>query len=249
MLKKWILVLPSCFASLVCQASMLDFYVAGGPTISKLSNENLVQINSSVTNAYDSDNNSSLGPLVGVGFGHTFDSIFNRPFNISVALMGYYSYYNDISGIEHPFVNVGQFDTLNYQFNAENYSAMLEFRLANTTYSWRPFLLLGLGEGWNRLFDYSETPTNPSGTAAPVPFGYQSKTTNAFAYEVGVGVQHDLYYDAKYKIQWLAALDYRYMNFGQAKLGGFPALTSGDTLQINHLTTQAIVVSLQASVV
>jgi opacity protein-like surface antigen len=231
-----------------CQAARWDVQVTGGPSYSRLSNNTAVQINPDVVNNYNTNVTTRTGVLAGLGAGRTFNQIYGKPLDFSLDVMGYYSNFEQIKGIEHPFANVGAFDTLNYKFSAYGYALMLEPRLIYTAYCFQPFLLAGVGSAWNTLQSYSETPSDPSGSAAaaPVPFG--NHTQNSFAYEVGAGVQKALPIKNTCGIQYFVSLDYRYMNFGSAQLSNFPAMTSNDHLQISNLYTQAIALTLKASV-
>lgn len=247
MQKKWILASLLC-VSLTCQADPIDVYLSVGPAFSDLTNNSTVRINQFVVNDYDSDDETEVGPLTSLGLGYTFNNVMNKPLSIALALMGYFIDYDDVEGTESPFVNVGQFDTLDYRFRAESYAAMVESRFIYTQMAWQPFALLGIGASWNRLFDYDEWPSNSSSSAAPVPSGFDANTETSFAYEAGVGVRHQLFYDPRNKIQWQILFDYRYMNLGEAELDEFPAQTVDDTLEVENLHTQALVFTIQASV-
>ena len=98
------------------------------------------------------------------------------------------------------------------------------------------------------MYGYSETPTDPASSAAPVPQGFSDNTSTSFAYEVGIGLQRQFFNSNRYNIKYLASLDYRYMNFGTGQLGSFPSQTSGERLQISPLELQAVVFTLKASI-
>lgn len=165
-----ILVLLPMFGSVKCWASKADVYASGGATFSNLTNVTAVQINNNVTNNYHANTSVSTQPLLGLGIGHTFNNIFNRSLDLSLSLAGYYANFSNIQGTEYPFANVGNFDTLSYQFKAYSLSLMIEPRLIYTQYIWQPFLLAGIGSAWNRLYSYNETSSNSSSSAASVPY-------------------------------------------------------------------------------
>ena len=240
--------MPATAPVMVNASSKVDVFLSVGAAFSNLSNDPSVQINNVVTNTYDTNTSTTTKPLYGVGVSHTFDEVFNRPVNFALGLAGYYTGFNKIGGIEHPFSNVGSFDTLNYQFKADTYSLMVEPRLIYSKYRWQPFVLGGIGGAWNRLYGYSETPTDPASSAAPVPQGFSDNTSTSFAYEVGIGLQRQFFNSNRYNIKYLASLDYRYMNFGTGQLGSFPSQTSGERLQISPLELQAVVFTLKASI-
>lgn len=232
--------------SVSCYANKVDLSIMGGGTLSNSSNRSTVQINNVVTNYYKPSSNNTIGSLAGIGVGHTFENIFNRPFNFSIGLSAYYADLDKVRGTEYPFANGGNFDTLDYQFNVKSSSVMLEPRFIYSHCAWQPYLLAGVGIAWNRLDNYQEQPSNPALSAAPAPF-YKSNTRSSFAYEAGIGVQHSLFHDQKHNVDYLASLDYRYMNFGAGRLVNFPGMTSNDYLGVPNINLQALMLSLKAS--
>lgn len=124
---------------------------------------------------------------------------------------------------------------------------MLETRwFHNHSQHWQPYLLLGAGNSWNYLYNYNEVPSDPSLSAVSV-LQFSNHTTNAFTYEIGVGIEHSLLTTTRNKINYTAALDWRYLNFGKSQLGSFPKQISQDRLHITSLQTQAVLISLKAS--
>ena len=68
-----------------------------------------------------------------------------------------------------------------------------------------------------------------------------------FAYELGVGIVHELYEDTVHSIRYTASLDYRYFKLGRGQLARMPLQTSNDRLQSTNLYSQAALVSYKAS--
>lgn len=230
-----------------CYANKFDIYLMGGPAVSKISNDNSVRINQYMVNKYNTDSRSQIQPVLGVGIAHTFVN-FNKPISLSLGLSGYYAYFGKIKGTEYPFANDGIFDSLNYQFNAQALSAMIESRLTYTQCDWQPYGIVGVGASWNRLYSYSETPTIPSESAAPSPYPFANHTNASFAYELGVGVQRQIYNDPSRQLQYFLSLEYRYMNFGKGELGPSSVQTSSNRLQVSNLDTQAVLLSLKVTI-
>jgi hypothetical protein len=246
MLRKRIIFL--CTLSLIsfsCYANKIDLLLMGGPSFSHISNDSHVNINQFMVNKYETDSRSQVEPVVGVGVAHIFDCLFKMPLSISIGLSGYYNDFSKIQGTEFPFINDGIYDSLNYQFHAESLAAMVESRLTYTSFDWQPYAIVGVGASWNRLYDYSETPTNPSESAASSPYPFPGHTNTGFAYELGVGMQKKIYLDLKYNMQYFLTLDYRYMNFGKGELGSSFAQTSNDRLHVSNLDTQALMLALK----
>ncbi len=225
----------------------IDAYIYGGPVYSKLHNDQSVAINSFVVNNYETTEKVNWQGLWGLGIGHTFNNSFNAPFVFSVGLTGYVVNLGRVEGSEYPFINDDIYDILNYQFTAKSRGVLGELRLFYTSSVWQPFVLIGFGPSWNSLNNYSETATIASLSAASIPTTFLNRTNNTLAYEMGVGIQHKVYEDEAHKICYSSSLDYRYANFGKGKLAGFPAQTTGQTLQVSSLNTQGIVFSLKAS--
>lgn len=233
-------------AAFSSHAHQLTAFIAGGPNFSTLKNEKLVQINNFVTNSYQSTVKTDWEGFIGGGLEHSFEKKWWHS-NISLGIAGYGFNLGQVQGIEYPFINAGIFDTLNYSFKVKSFALLVESRLAYQQYAWQPFIIVGIGPAWNKAQNYQEAPTNPSLSAAPVSPVFRNNTKQAFAYELGLGIQHQLWEDKINHCRYLASLGYRYFNLGESKLGTFPAQTSPARLQINNLYTQGIVFSLSAS--
>lgn len=231
-----------CFVSPI--KPRMNIFVSAGPSFARNDNSNTVRINNAVINNYDAQTRTIWNALVGIGANYTVQNIFNGCYDLSLGAAGYYVDMGDVKGIEHPFVNGGSFDTLNYTFDTKSFALMLESRLFYSATDWRPFALIGAGWAWNRLSGFNETPTNSALSAAPSQIQFGNQTNSHFAYELGVGLQHDLFHDDMHHILYTASLDYRYINFGSGKLGNTPA---GDQLEVEHLSAQAIMLTLNAA--
>lgn len=247
MITRIVVVTALSLLSFSSYASKVDFNLYGGTAFAKLANNRLVQINDDVENYYQPSAHYKADLMFGAGIGHTFENIFQKSLNLSAGLSAYYIDLSKVKGVESPFINSGSYDQLNYQFGVISSAIMFEPRLIFTKSEWQPYLLLGIGVAWNHLHTYQEEPTNPNSSAAPAEF-YGSHSQSAFAYEAGLGIQHAIYHDDKHKINYFAALDYRYMNLGEGRLSNFTAMTSNDHLVVTNIGVQAIVLTLGASV-
>lgn len=228
-------------STLAATANHYEISAMGGMTISELSNNESVQVNPMVINDYDTDEDTSIGPIVGFGLRYGFDGLAHDNLSLTLGVSGYYLNYGDIEGTEYPFVNAGSFDTLDYHFRTRTVALMFEPRLVYSKYRFQPYLLTGIGSAWNHAYNYKEMPTDPNGSAAPAPNAFRSQTVNSFAYEVGLGVQYKFDKDIYHH---LVSLDYRYMNMGHADLGTMAGQLTSDHLEVSPLATQAIVLSL-----
>jgi opacity protein-like surface antigen len=242
-------ILPTIFLMLplTCLAGKIDIYLMGGPAFSSNTNANNVRINQYMVNEYRTIAGTQTRLMPGLGIGHTFDQ-FAQPINISLGLSGYYSNLGKVKGREYPFIDDGVFDSLNYQFYTRSIAAMVESRLIYLFHGWQPYALIGMGAARNYLYHYSETPTIFAESAATSPYPFANHTLTSFAYELGVGVQKQIFADVKHRLQYYVSLDYRYMNLGKAELGASAVQASNDRIQITHLTTQALIFSLKLSI-
>ena len=224
----------------------VNLFISGGATFSRNSNVATVRINDVVLNEYNTTVRTNWNPIWGAGISYPFNNVFGAPYSISAGVAGYLANLGKIRGIEHPFANGGSFDTLNYEFKTNSKALMIESRLAYTNNSWQPFVLLGVGSAWNNLNGYNEVPTVSKSSATPaLPF--TAHTNISFAYELGLGVQREIYYDVVNSISYSASLDYRYINFGKGELGNSAIQTSGNRLYVSSLTTQGILLTLNTT--
>lgn len=218
----------------------------GGVAISKLSNNEVVTINSDVTNSYLTDEQTDTGPLFGLGLLYEFEGLAHHHLGISLGLSGYYINYGYVSGLELPFINAGSdFDTLDYRFKLKSYALMFEPKIIYTKWEWQPYLFAGVGSSWNRAYRYNEEPSDPSLTAAAAsPF--ESHTMNTVAYEVGVGLRYEFDKKPTHHLRYFISADYRYMNMGHAELGNRENEATEQHLEVDPLYTQAVVIALTA---
>lgn len=230
--------------ALVSNANNVTVFLAGGPDFSTLKNQQLVQMNALVTNAYLPKKHSAQKGFIGIGVAHTLAQPWLPSMQWSLGLAEYFLSLGQVSGIEFPFINDGLYDSLNYKFHAKSTTAMLESRWVYSTPSWQPFVMAGIGTSWNRFSEYEEMPTNPALSAASLSLGFEDHTQSSFAYEFGIGIQHSLWQDNVHHIEGKASLGYQYFNLGQGRLGSSPLQSSPERLRVNHIYTQALVLSL-----
>ena len=110
---------------------------------------------------------------------------------------------------------------------------MFEPNFTLDQYAWQPYVLMGMGMAFNHFSDYSESPTDLS------PFN--SLTQIAFAYELGIGVQYVFTIQSYMPI---VALDYRYMNWGNAGMAPFTSQQTNNDLNFGDLKTNSLNLSL-----
>lgn len=235
-----------CLFSCLGYANQTSFFIAGGPNFSTLKNNRLVDINEFITNAYQTHMQTQPKGFWGVGVHHTLLSSRIPLAQFSLGLAGYFLDLGTVKGMELPFINEGVFDSLNYNFHVKSSSLMVEAKAAYSPHNLQPFALVGVGNSWNRFFDYHEKPTDSSLSAAPAT-GFQDHTQQTFAYELGAGLQYQFGRNKHNHPQYKVAAAYHYFNLGQGALGRSVAQTANKRLGIKNLYTQGIVFSFAFS--
>lgn len=219
-----------------------SFFVSGGPNYSTLQHQRDVQINEDVINSYQVYKKNNWNSFWGIGGNYPILTQ-SSPYQLLLGAAGYFFHLGQVKGIEFPFSNEGLFDALRYRFQAKSDTLFAEARLIYSPFPIKPFILLGLGKGWNRFYNYEESAANPELSAAPAA-SFSNHTKQRFAYEVGVGVQSLLFEDKKNAFQCTGAVGYHYFNLGQAALGRSSEQSFGQGLHVKRLHTQGAVFSL-----
>lgn len=239
-IQKGIFCIISLLLAVSSEARPFEAKAMGGVNVSRLSNNRSVAVSFPVTNDYLTDETTQTGPLVGLGFARGFDL---ESYRITVGASGYYLNLEYVSGLELPWINSGSYDTLNYHFHTSAGMLMFESRFIYTATAWQPYATVGIGPSWNRLYGYTEKPTNPSGSAAPVPIGFANNTMPSFAYQAGVGVQHQLFQRPNNRFEYLLAAEYRYIHMGRGELGPLPTQNTSDRIEVSPINTQAFILT------
>lgn len=240
-LKKFIIIL-GVLASFPTFAWYFDGYISGGVTMARLINQEKVWVFDDLENRYVSQRKTNTrGMWGGAGAMRTPLSSMSH-FDVSIGLAGYEIDYGTVKGIIFPYANLGDFDPLLYAFKANSTLGLIEGRLFYTGADWQPYLLAGVGGANNHLHHYRETPL---GTAVSGQLFTQAHHHDT-AVEVGFGLKHKLFQDTTGKL-FSIALDYRYFNTGSGHLGPFIGQTTRGRLHIDHLETDALLLSLNVT--
>lgn len=230
--------------TLTAQANHFQLSVDGGFLFSSLSNNETVDVATTVTNLYETDEKTKLGYLGGGTLAYVFEQVAASDIDIGIGLSFYYMNYGVISGIEYPMINGGVFDTLDYSFKAQSMAAMLEPKFIYAKYNIQPYAILGFGPSWNRLYDYDEVPSDPNGGAAPASNLFRSNTNVDFAYELGLGLQYVLPEHPHDLFKYLVSADYRYMHMGKGELGTMLTQDTDDHIEVSPLNTQTLILAI-----
>ncbi|MBN9229970.1 MAG: hypothetical protein J0I93_03895 [Legionella sp.] len=235
---------------LVCtgtaQAIPRSFAVTGGLHAPVFGNHSNVSINNDVTNNYNFKRNTTWQGVAGIELSQQLAyKLFSR-YRINYGIAGYFLNLGKAQGIEHPLINFGLFDSLDYQFKTQSAALMVQTAYGYQMNRWQPFILVGIGNSWNRFSQYRERPTNPSLSASPAVL-FNGHTSASFAYTLSVGTQFLLGKALAHPIEYNAAVRYQYFNLGSGRLGRAPLQTSDSRLQIKSLYTQGVLFSLIAT--
>jgi len=237
-------------SALPCQADTMDLFFAGGANFPRIYNQTPVNITSTQINNYVTRKATLTKFLAGIGVSYIFNNVGISPLNIGIGLAGYYNDFGYVKGTEYPFANQGGASALNYRFDAASSVLLAEGRLIYSDSTLHPYLLCGAGYSWNHLSNFIQSPMNAGSRPTPVEASFTNKTTGDFAYEAGVGIQYLLPFANSYATPVYYALDlsYRYMNLGKGELGRFPGQSTSNRLTVTHMSTQAVLFALTASI-
>lgn len=227
-------------------ANQISIFFSGGPHLSALKNNPLVEINEVMTNAYQTKTHTNWQGFWAIGANHIFKNPLFPSYKLSLGLAGYFFQLGKVEGTEYPFINEGLFDTLHYHFQAKSASLMVEAKAVYSPYALKPYALVGIGSGWNKFYAYHENPSDSSLSAAPaMPFSNHTK--QIFSYELGAGIQYLFKDDQQRHVQYYASAGYQYFNLDKGTLGRSAAQTSSDRIKVKNLYTQGILFTLAVS--
>jgi len=155
-------------------------------------------------------------PVIGLEFGYRFSGHGWHP--TILAGLGLYSIVNPF--VVHGTVNEtplggSTFTLYEYRFNVKNYARAM----AEVQFSWlwahrfTPFIDLGVGPAFNKLYSYQEKTATPNGFVAAPPFRENSSIN--LAYELGFGIGTLFGHHKTENI----ALGFRYLDLGSVSFG------------------------------
>jgi opacity protein-like surface antigen len=99
----------------------------------------------------------------------------------------------------------------------------------------QPYINGSLGIGFNRADNYTQTPKLFE--VPPMP-PFTSHTQNTFTYTIGTGLQKAL------DQHWSVGIGYEFADWGKSSLSAAPGQTLNNSLQLNHLYTNQLQLSL-----
>jgi len=128
-----------------------------------------------------------------------------------------------------------EFNTRNYVYKVHHGRIALKGKLiAPMGEHWLPYASASVGVGFNRSHGYHTPPVIfPAVPDAP----FATHTQTSFAWTVGVGVERAI------NTQWRVGAGYELSDWGKSSLGLAPGQTLGSGLALNHLYSNALVLS------
>lgn len=128
------------------------------------------------------------------------------------------------------------FNNYTYQYKVNHAHVGIKgLLLADVTYIGRPYISASIGIGQNNAHDFSITPKLYQEIPAPA---FQSNTTRAFTYTLGIGVQRAL------DKHWQMGCGYQFAAWGDSQLGKASGQTLGNGLYLNNIYTNSIQLNL-----
>lgn len=129
-----------------------------------------------------------------------------------------------------------QFNNFNYTYNVQHTHIAVKGKLIKDMgHAFKPYVVGSLGVGFNQARNFTSTPTLFEAVSTP---NFQSNTTTAFTYTVGIGVQRAI------NQHWQAGIGYEFVDWGQSQLARASGQTMGQGLSLNHLYTNGLQFSL-----
>ena len=215
---------PIFFLATSTFAANGHFYVGGmlGASRASLgkSSQQITYDNGALTDRYPLSGNDSTVANVGVGGGYEFEG---KGWVPAIGLgVGFYTLPTEysFSGIvtETPLGGVSS-PLYNYHYNISSTRLMLESQFNWFYHQFFPFINIGVGPAWNRLYGYSESSVSKTGFVALGPF--RSNTDTNVAYQIGIGAGYAFNFTRSTSdfLHERISLMYRYVNLGNTSFG------------------------------
>ena len=212
-MRKCLLALAISVSAGSCFADAMPNYWSGNISMglgwSSLAHTDEVDMGGGVYNQYITSSSNSAQPIEGVGLSY------NMPYpdvTLGLGLSAYHMNSAQVSGTGTVLSNGGGLGDFPYTASGQSYALMFEPKFTWTRYALQPYVFGGAGVALN---DYGNYWSGSAGQITMRPF--TSRDEYSFAYEMGVGVQYA--FDLK-GYHPVVALDYRYINWGNAGLSG-----------------------------
>lgn len=227
------LIILSVASSMSANAGPWFAEITGAGGMSQIGESSTFALSSNVTNSYSADNEREFAGFASLLGGYHF--AINPQFQAGLGVEAGIINYGTFRGKVYPLVNVApNFDTLQYEYTVETSLVMLYGQIVwIPEYVWHPYAAVAIGQGWNKMYSYSEKPTNCS-SAAPSFALFRNKTRSDFAFTIGIGVNRQIAENINLEIGYL------YVNTGHAYFNPSSIQTTSSTLKSGLLTAHLL---------
>lgn len=214
--------------------SSLVISIDGGPTWERAGQTQTLFLTQNVQNTYTAQNKTNqlnTGELF-VGVHRALSSQYRGEFGLSIAAMTTATIHGELWQDAS-----AEFNNFTYSWKANDTRLSVKGKLVREAiwHDLSPYVSVGLGVGFNHAGHYQSTPLISEAIADP---NFSSNTTTAFAYAVGVGVQHALNQHLH------AGIGYEFVDWGKNALSRAPGQTMGTGPYMNHLYTNGLMFTL-----
>ncbi|MBV8802133.1 MAG: porin family protein [Gammaproteobacteria bacterium] len=126
------------------------------------------------------------------------------------------------------------FNNYTYKYEVIHKAILLKAKvLGNWNWPVMPWISASAGEGFNRAYGFTNTPTVEEAVIMP---NFASKMIKTFTYTLGVGLQRAL------NPHWQVGIGYEFSDWGRSQLGSAEGSNHGITLY--HLYTHSALINL-----
>jgi opacity protein-like surface antigen len=213
--------------------SSLVITLSGGPAWESAGQKQTLNLSSSIQKTYTADqptNTLGQGELF-LGIQKPLTTIIQGQLGLAVGATSNATLSGDIWDDGD-----SEFNNYSYQYQIKHQDIMLKGKLlGNWGWGFMPWVSAGLGIGFNRSHDFTNTPTI---TEALPTANFSSNTTASFTYTLGLGIEHAL------NKHWQIGAGYEFADWGQSELGRAKGQTIGEGPSLSHLYTNAFLLNL-----
>jgi len=131
---------------------------------------------------------------------------------------------------------LSQFNNYSYKYKLQHDHVAVKGRLLwNTQKYLMPWVAASLGVGWNQAYSFTNTPLISQAVMMP---NFTTKTTTAFTYTLGAGVQHALQNNLQ------VGVGYEFADWGKNQLGLAPSQTLGSGLNLTNFYVNGLMFNI-----
>ena len=211
--------------------------ISGGPAWTDSKHSETFYLTTDVINTYDAKKTTDTlaSGEIFLGGQTPFKRIFLMQMGIAFVATSNAQLKGDIWDDADPDLN-----NLDYSYQIRHTHVALKTKVLMTNWqSLEPYISASVGVGFNRSEDF--TSRTKLVEVSPGP-GFESKTTTAFTYTIGAGLQRTL------TTNWHVNVGYEFTDWGNSSLSRTPVQTLNNGLNLNHFYTNSLQIGLTYTV-